>query len=236
MPMVSNTLNRLWMPIQHSLESRRSILIPPIGGLVALVSLGVVVLILVAINFIPHHERPAFNFMEKGALTPVSSIFLAMASGFAGASFFLSKSGKREGWYPYFWLLAALGIGFLAFDELWRFHEKFGKYLDRHVPQDIFRGWNDVIVIAYGVAALPILMYFLPEIFLYPKFMEIIAMAFTFYFIHTLIDTVVEPPTDYSMIFEESAKLFCSAFLAVGMFVGLLGVICSRPHSSLNQS
>jgi len=234
--MFSNPFNRFLILIQRSLDYRRRILIPPIEWLVVIVSLGVALLLLLAFIFTPDGQARSSHFLEGGALTPVSAIFLAMASGFAGASFFLSQSREREGWYPYFWLLAALGVGFLAFDELWQFHEKFGRYLDATAALPIFRSWNDVIVIAYGIAALPILMYFLPEIFRYPKFTEIIAMAFMFYFIHTLIDSAMSPPTTYSIIFEESAKLFCSAYLAIGMFVGLLGVIFSGTHTSLNQT
>ncbi len=80
-------------------------------------------------------------------------------------------------------------------------------------------------MIGYGILALFLLIYFLPSILRYPKVFEFLAIAFLFYGIHTFIDATQEPPTTYSFIFEESAKLFCSALIALGTFVGLVGII-----------
>jgi len=81
-----------------------------------------------------------------------------------------------------------------------------------------------VIVIGYGVIALTLGYYFLPEILRYPRFFEFLAIAFVFFFIHTLIDSTVEPRTPVSAIFEESAKLFCMALLSFSMFIALIGI------------
>ena len=86
--------------------------------------------------------------------------------------------------------------------------------------------WNDVIVILYGVVALPVVLALLPDILRYRMVLELFVIAFVFYVLHTLIDSTQEPYTTTSVILEESAKLFCGAFLALGAFIGFLGVFC----------
>lgn len=55
-----------------------------------------------------------------------------------------------------FWLLAGLGFGFLAVDELWSIHERIGRELDEAgVPR--LPGINhhdDLVLLAYGLAGL----------------------------------------------------------------------------------
>ncbi len=65
---------------------------------------------------------------------------------------------------------------------------------------------------------------FLPEILRYPRVMEMMGIAFLFYFIHTFVDSTQEPRTDLSAIIEESAKVFCAEYLAISMFVAILGM------------
>jgi len=38
------------------------------------------------------------------------------------------------------------------------------------------------------------------------------------------LDGTVEPRTDLSAILEESAKVFCGEFLAIAMFIAVLGM------------
>ena len=80
------------------------------------------------------------------------------------------------------------------------------------MKQTPIRRWNDVIVFLYGVLALPVSLYFLPSVLRFPKVFEYFFLAGSCYIVHTAIDSVVSPPTVHSVIIEESAKLFCSAF------------------------
>jgi len=118
-----------------------------------------------------------------------------------------------------------VGFAFLFLDELIGFHEMTGRYLDPAVgvPEG-FRRWDDIVVIIYGIIALFVMSGFLPEIFRYPRVMELMGVAFLFYFIHTLVDSISVPRTDLSAIIEESAKVFCAEYLAISMFVALLGI------------
>lgn len=149
---------------------------------------------------------------------------MAMSSGFAGACFYLS--GGTGLLHRSFWLLAAAALGFFALDELLSFHENMDIWIAGMYTGSthFFRNWNDVIVIGYGVAAVGALVFFLPEILKYPGFGELLVVAFALYGIHTIIDATQEPGS-ISIILEESAKLFCALFLALSMFVGLLGVV-----------
>jgi hypothetical protein len=156
-------------------------------------------------------------------VTTLSAIFLALASIFSGVCFNLSR--VRTDFLRYFWLLTTVGFAFLFLDELLRFHEMTGRYLDPTVgvPEG-FRRWDDIVVILYGIVALFIMAGFLPEIFRYPRVMEMMGVAFLFYFIHTLVDSISEPRTDLSAIIEETAKVFCAEYLAISMFVATLGI------------
>lgn len=212
------------------LAKRKEIRIPPTNCLIGLLVAGVLFYIFLAILVGPENKRELHFRSEQGAITALSAIFLAMASGFAGVSFFLAPSSGN--WFRYFWLLAAFGFGFLALDELLQIHERMDDWIAAAIgdPQ-IFRNWNDVIVIGYGIVALPILIYFLPEIIRYPKIGETIVVAFVFYCLHTGIDSIQEPNTTVSVILEESAKLFCSAFSAISMFIAILGITASTNES-----
>ncbi len=55
--------------------------------------------------------------------------------------------------------------------------------------------------------------------------LEMFAIAFVFYGIHTFIDSTAEPRTSASAMLEESAKLLSGAFLVIGTFIGFVGVL-----------
>jgi hypothetical protein len=123
-------------------------------------------------------------------------------------------------------LLAALGLGFFALDEFLQFHETWGRSVKLAFGRSgTFRNWNDVIVIGYGVVGLILGIIFFREILRYPRLAEMLIFAFLFYCIHTIIDSTQQPRTLVSVIFEETAKLYSSSFLAISMSVGLLGVV-----------
>ena len=231
--MTSNPTSRYQSLVRESLAQRRNTSLPRIGWLTAALVIFVVFYILLALVTVPEDASPAFNFRsERGTITALSAIFLGMGGGFAFASFFMSQDPNNR--QRYFWLLMAMAMGFLSLDELIGFHEDLGRYIEYRTasnaaPLGIFRNWNDVVVISYGIPALFLMIYFLPSLLRYPRVFEIFVIAFSFYVIHTFFDATQEPPTTYSYIFEESAKLFCSAFLALGTFVGLVGTVYSKP-------
>lgn len=216
--------------LKKSLYHRRQIATLPTGWLVALMVVGLVIYILIAILIAPD-GHPEYHFdKESGIITVFSAILLAMASGFAGTCFLLKHNNTD--WLRFFWLLTAFGFLFFAFDELLEFHERLGGLIERSTVGHIqtFRNWNDVVVIGYGIVAIPILIYFLPEILRLPKVAEMLAVAFSCYGIHTIIDST-QTRTNLSIILEESAKLFSSAFFALSMLIGILTIVAWRRNS-----
>lgn len=203
---------------------------------VPFVLLGVFLVVYITISvFIAPEGDIDFHFSkEKGSINVLSGIFLSMACGFAGVSYFLI--GKKINATKIFWLLIALGFAFFALDELLRFHEGLGKLLEKKSllgPSRFFKNWNDAIVLAYGLVAVIILVYFLPQILRYPWFTEGLVIAFGFYCATTAVDLLVVERTFKSIMVEETFKLFSSSFFAFAMFTGLLGVISVSGHKQI---
>ncbi len=169
--------------------------------------------------------------MEQGSITYLSAILLSMGSGFALVSFLTSTEESIRA--RVFWFFMAGAIGFLALDELMAFHERVGFKLDgmdtagilKMLTFGCIRAWNDAVVISYGVVAMGVAFIFLPDFLRFPRLLEYMAVAGTFYFVHTATDSVIDPPNTYSVIVEESCKLFCSTFIALAFLAALLSRI-----------
>ena len=207
----------------EALAQRSQVTLPKLGKPIGILAIGTLVYLSIAVMIAPEGQPGRYFLKEGGMVTTLSAIFLALASICSGVAFNLSRA--RTDFLRFFWLLATIGFAFLFLDELIGFHEMTGRFLDPAVgiPEG-FRHWDDIVVMLYGVVALFVMAGFLPEIFRYPRVMEIMGIAFLFYFIHTLVDSTQEPRTDLSAIIEESAKVFCAEYLAISMFVAILGI------------
>jgi Ca2+/Na+ antiporter len=164
---------------------------------------------------------------ERGFITIYSSLMLAGAGFWAGTvAAFVDADRRQHRWV--WWVLAA-GFLFLAFDELAEFHERVGTWLNRWGNPGGFRSWNDVIVIGYGVVAVPLAAWLSSRLLRWPWVMEMFAVATAFYLMHTFVDSVSQPPTEMSMVLEESFKILCGTFLMLGALLGLVGTL-HREH------
>ena len=208
---------------KKALAQRAQVTLPKLGKPIVLLAIGTLVYLSIAVMIAPEDQPGRYFLKEGGMVTTLSAIFLALASICSGVVFNLSRT--RTDFLRFFWLLTTIGFAFLFLDELIGFHEMTGRFLDPAVgvPEG-FRKWDDIVVVLYGIVALFIMAGFLPEIFRYPRVVEMMGIAFLFYFIHTLVDSTQEPRTDMSAIIEESAKVFCGEFLAISMFVAILGI------------
>ena len=210
--------------IKEALNSRKSGRGQGCHWLVIAISLFTFVYCISSVIVVPGDKAPDFNFQEGGAITALSAVYLSLACGFSIACALIYK--KVNASINWLWVILALGFGFLAFDELLQFHERFDRLVfERLISKDIFSGWNDAIVVMYGVIAIPVMIVLLPKILKYRMVLELFALSFCFYFVHTFIDSVQEEATFSIVVVEESAKLFSVAFLALGSFVGLMNVI-----------
>ena len=218
--MIDNFFNQL----REAVIERRAAHLPGTVLIIVAVIGCTLVYILLAMILIPYDVPRDYHFVsESGAITALSAIFLAAASAFSLASMVaLIRAKEPQQWV---WFVLALGFAFLSFDELLQFHERAGRLLERFGSSGPFRNWNDIVVILYGVVTLPILITMLPGLMRWRMVLEMFAIAFVFYGIHTFIDSTTEPPTSASIILEESAKLLCGAFLLIGVFIGFVGVL-----------
>ncbi|MBX2884591.1 MAG: hypothetical protein KTR32_31850 [Granulosicoccus sp.] len=217
-------INRYINQLRGALSERSTAPLPNLTWIILIVVGGTIAYIGLAILAVPSGEPREFQFVsENGAVTALSALFLTTAAAFSLASMVtLWRAGASHTWV---WLLMAVGFAFLSFDELLQFHERVGELLDQTSSSGKFRHWNDIIVILYGVIALPILFIILPGLMQWRLVMEMFAIAFLFYGLHTLVDSISVQPTSASIIVEESAKLLCGAFLAIAMFIGFIGVV-----------
>ena len=216
--------------LRAALLDRKNMELPGIRVIIACSTAFVLAYIVFAILDAPRGKPLEHHFTsERGWVTVLSALLLSMASAFSISSLAtILRTGDRR---IALFVVMAFGFAFLALDELMQFHERLGAVIGSHHTSSIFRNWNDIIVILYGVLALPILAVFLPSIMRYRMFLELLGTAFLFYAIHTLIDSTQEPRTTVSAICEESAKLLCVLYLALSVFSVFWGTLWSDAPS-----
>ncbi|NOY66307.1 MAG: hypothetical protein GXP13_02710 [Gammaproteobacteria bacterium] len=221
--------------LREAIIYRKQADLPRIAFIIVAVVIFTLSYISYSIYFTPRGKSIEYHFIsESGAITALSVIFLSMACSFSIGSLVINI--RLKGRHVLLWTIMATGFGILAFDELLQFHENFGYFIGHYVDSGSFRNWNDIIVILYGVIALPIIAVLLPGIMRHRMLLELFAIGFLFYAIHTAIDSMYEPRTTGSVIFEESAKLFSVSFLALGTFVGFVGTIWNANLSGDQQN
>lgn len=89
-------------------------------------------------------------------------------------------------------------------------------------------------MIPYGLVALVEGSYFLPEILRSPRVAELMALGFLADVAHTVIDSIAQPPSPFSIILEGSAKTFCALFLALAMNAAMRATaVRSAPEGSV---
>jgi len=215
--------------IKESLDYRKNIVVPNFVYITIFLTIFTLLYIFASIVIIPKNGPQNFNFInERGTITVMSAIFLISAGAFSLSSAIVNLKYKDK--CKWFWVILFFAFMFLGFDELLQFHERAGRIIHNIIePPSIFRSWNDIIVIMYGPIALMGIFFLFPLGVRYPMVMEFFLMAFIFYFIHTFIDSTFQPRTVSSTIFEESFKLLSGEFLALGSFMGLLGLLWSFP-------
>lgn len=196
---------------------------------------GVYTLLFILLAILLHPEGKTLDYhfySERGLVTAMSAIYLAMASAFSLGTIVVHIRTNVADIWP--WVIMTVGFLFLALDETAQFHERLGVLIGDEVDSGMFRNWNDVIVILYGFIALPVVVVLMPSLLRYRVTIELFLLAFVFYVIHTLVDSTQDPSTTLSIIIEESAKLYCGAFLALSMFFSFLGALWKAELSGRN--
>ena len=217
--------------LKRARQDRRHTTLPRFGWAVASLCVAVVaVYIALSIAIVPAGESSDHNFAsERGTVTFLSSIYLALAAGSAGATAFVLRKRGRTG--RIVWLLLAAGLAFFAVDELIQIHERIGIYLDdAGFPALGARHQNDLVVVAYGLLALAFGLYVLPTLLRLPRVVELFGIAFLLFAAHTFIDATHQPTS--SFIVEESFKLLSVTFLVIATYTALLGATSPSPDAA----
>ncbi|MCW5898658.1 MAG: hypothetical protein KIT10_05255 [Flavobacteriales bacterium] len=223
--------------IQEALKNRHGSAPGKIIILVIIASVITLSLLALCIVAAPEGLGASYHFYdERGAVTALSALCMAWGGAFALVT--ALQMGREPFRTRLFWSLAAAGLAFMAVDELVGFHEAIGDVTPGVETSGervfgIFRGWNDIIVILYGVVALLAGLWFLPEVLRPPRFAELIALGFAAFVAHTVIDSISEPPSHTSVILEESAKVYCVLFMALAMFTAMRWALGRRFAGSI---
>ena len=216
--------------IQSVYEKHRSYFTPELRVFTVVTLLSVFILVCFSVYLHPSYMEISYNFTrEEGSITILSSTTLSIASLLAYACFFTNFPAKKR--QRIFFLIIALALTYLVIDEVTNLHEHIGKAIDTYPTMTQIANslhvstWSDMILIIYGITALPLLFYFLPTALRIPCIPEYFLAAIVCFVIHISIDFIADPPTDFSYIVEESLKVYISTFLALGLFSGLVFLI-----------
>ncbi|MDQ1287013.1 MAG: hypothetical protein QG622_578 [Actinomycetota bacterium] len=188
-------------------------------------TIGIVLLLLevyIALSVVlrPGGSRPEFNFKsEHGSITLLSSAMFLVGAGFAVAAFRAVRGAGGRG--RLLWAGFAAVLLYFSIDEVVGFHEAAGDVLDAGVGAGPFRTWNDLVVLAYGVVALPAVVYFRRELFRYHRFVPMLVISAFFFVATSAIDSLSTTPTTLSIILEEGVKVHCSVLLMLSSLTGL---------------
>ena len=190
----------------------------------------------VTIAYLSGGERdPDHYFGEGRAIDVMSALFLSVAGSFAWACFLLRWQTLGEG--RLFWMLLAVGFLFVALDEMLEFHENVDYWLRGTWVgwPPLFRNWNDVIVISYGLGGIALLARYWREIARLPQAFILLALGSAFYVLHTGIDSLVSNSAAKNLV-EESAKLTATAFFALSMLAAFIAMLQALRHAPLATS
>ena len=173
--------------------------------------------------------EPTFHFDEGGAVTASSTLMLAMSAAFAFVVYLLRFDQGVA--VRLTWLIFAAGLAFLALDEQVELHERIGGELEKLVSMARFGlpEVNDLIVIAYGLAALPVLVFALPELMRWPGVTRLLLVSLPFYVVHTALDSVDIEQNPWWFIAEETAKLICVTLIFIAMLKLVVAVLNAMP-------
>src|SRR4051794_13880657 len=195
--------------------------------LVAVVTVTVLVYIGLSVVFAPpsvldqYGTALPYNFKsERGTITLLSTAMFLLAACFAGKA--LAGVWAERGRTRLLWLLLTVVMAYFTVDEVAQFHERSGDFLDAHLPKGPFRTYNDVVVIMYGLVALPAALLLWREVLRYPRLLTMLLITGVLYVATTSVDTFTEDATPVSVVLEEGIKVCCSTFFALSMLTGLV--------------
>lgn len=207
----------------------------PLTATIILVLSAVAVFVALSVMIAPSaiesadHEALPYNFKsERGTITLLSSAMMLLAACLAAAT--LRTAWTQGGRTRMLWLLLTGVMTYFSVDEVFGFHERMGDFLDGHVPTGPFRTFNDLIVIGYGMAAIPAALLLWREVLRYHRLLAMLVVTGVLFVATSGVDTLSETPTPISVVVEESIKVTCSTFFMLSMLTGFVAARCLQ-HS-----
>ena len=198
-----------------------------IGPVIAVVVVALLGFIALSVVLAPADDI-AINFSdERRSITLLSTGMFLMAGCLAVATAWVERRGSGRA--RLLWISLTVLMCYFCVDEVLQFHEQLGDYLGAHAPRGPFRNYNDVIVIGYALAALPVALLCWREVLRHPRLMTMLMITGAFYVGTSAVDSLTEPPTSTSIIVEESIKVFCSTFFMLSMLTGFLAARWLHP-------
>jgi hypothetical protein len=201
-----------------------------IGPVIAVVVVALLSFIALSVVLAPAGDI-AINFSdERRSITLLSTGMFLMAGCLAAATLWIER--RRSGRARLLWTSLTVLMFYFCADEVLQFHEQLGDYLGAHASPGPFRNFNDVIVIGYGLAALPVALLSWREVLRHPRLMTMLMITGALYVGTSAVDSLSEPPTSTSIIVEESIKVFCSTFFMLSMLTGFLAGRWLHPEAT----
>jgi len=169
----------------------------------------------------PNGTALPYNFKsERGSITLLSSGMFLVAACLAGVTLLTVRAERGRPRVLWFALTAAMA--YFSIDEVMGFHEAAGELLDENVPKGPFRTYNDVVVIVYGLIAVPLALLLWREVVRYQRLLTMLLIAGVLYVATSSVDTLTDDATAVSTVIEEGIKVCCSTFFALSMLTGLV--------------
>jgi hypothetical protein len=169
----------------------------------------------------PNGTALPYNFKsERGSITLLSSGMFLVAACLAGLTLVTVRA--ERGRPRQLWSALTAAMVYFSIDEVMGFHEAIGEALDEHVPTGPFRTWNDVVVIAYGLIAVPLALLLWREVLRYQRLLTMLLIAGVLYVGTSGVDTLTADATAVSTVIEEGIKVCCSTYFALSMLTGLV--------------
>ena len=238
-------LSSFFWQLRHELETdsrRRSVL-----KLVLLVDLAVILLAL----FIG--ETPKYYFVKEHSFVNYLSVLQLLVISFI--SFELYRCRRREslpGPLPVghtIWLLMAIGLLYLALDELFMFHENLDVFIHEQSSMEetgLSDKLDDIIVATYGLIGLIVLYRGRSEILRFKFALPYLGSAFGLLFFSLIFDVLTNGEElkeflgggqfacviiDCFFVIEEVLELFAQVFLIAG-FYGFWEFMTAKDHGA----
>jgi hypothetical protein len=172
------------------------------------------------------------NFAEEGPATVLKVTETAL-TGVLGLLIYRAL-GSEYGSGRLFWLLAGLGLCWLAFDDYAQVHERLSWELEGH-QAPLVTHWDDLVVLGYAVGGLVALVVFRREVLASPPVALLLCLGVATTGLMVAADSLADPESRQASI-EDWANIAASALLLAAFVVKWREIADPMPASLRTRS